>query len=141
MRNILVIAVLASVLTGCLFGGGSTPTSGGACSKEGDFVCDPEDRFWGFECNDGKWRDVACSSGGDSRYPWGCYEEEFGIQCQVNQVRANDPCWTKFEGTEMCSILLDQRDIKLTCTDGVWVSTPCVTCQKPSGYPIACMEE
>lgn len=136
MRYLLALCSL-SLLAGCA---ASAPVTGGACGEEGAFVCDPTDRFWGFECNDGKWRDVFCDSTGPSTAPLGCVEDEFDTQCHYNMVQPGDPCWTRYEGTEFCSIRLNQRDIKLTCLNGTWESSPCPSCRKPSGYPVECGE-
>lgn len=136
MRHVLTFCALL-LLTGCI---ASVPVTGGACGEEGAFVCDPADRFWGFECNDGQWRDVACRSTGPSTAPLGCVERELDTECHYNMVEPGDPCWTRYEGVEFCSIRFDQHDIKLTCRGGTWEADPCVSCRKPSGYPVECDE-
>lgn len=136
MRPVLVLSSL-SLICGCY---GDGVSSGGDCSAEGDFVCDPSDRFWAFECNDGKWRDVHCASGGDSYADHGCVVGQFDTECRYNMVRPGDPCWTRYEGVEFCSERYDQRDIKLVCRHGTWEGDPCVNCQRPSGYPVECDE-
>ena len=142
MRLSRMILAFASLILVAACTSSSDPVPGESCSASDKPVCESVSgagaRSWTlYECTDGKWRDIPCKSGGMGT-DWGCVTTELDIECKHNQVEAGDPCWSRHEGQEQCGYGIANSDQKLTCRNGVWVGEPCVSCFKPSGYPIKC---